>query len=81
LKVVGKGWKVDDIEERKTSDLNAEPEPQNKFGFCNKVFEIHGSINYMRCANNCSYKLVPTPEVGCSEDFIPKCPICKGIAR
>ena len=75
----GKAWKADDVEERKLSDLVTEQ--ANKFGFCERAYEIHGNINYMRCANNCSYKLYPSPEVGCSDDYVPKCPGCKGIAR
>ncbi len=55
--------------------------PLKKFGFCDEVYELHGSINYMRCDKNCTTDLFSGPKVGCADDFVPECPKCKGVAR
>ncbi len=70
--------KLSDIEKNSTastSDFN------KKYVICKDVYEIHGDINYMRCANNCTNKFFPAPEIGCSPGFVPNCPNCKGLAR
>jgi len=56
------------------------------YGFFDNIFEIHGNINYMRCDASCTIKLFPSPEVPLSsyekgQISVPKCPICKGLAR
>jgi len=71
------------IEEKK-EEVKQEPvvpAPLKKFGFCDEVYELHGSIHYMRCDNSCTTDLFPSPKVGCADDFVPECPKCKGVAR
>ncbi len=71
------------IEEKK-EEVKQEPvvaAPLKKFGFCNEVYELHGSIKYMRCDKSCTTDLFPAPKVGCADDFVPECPKCKGVAR
>jgi len=84
LEVVGNSYsKADDYEEKKLSDIErpSSSDFNKKYSICKEVYEIHGDINYMRCANNCSNKFFPAPEIGCSPDFVPKCPNCSSIAR
>jgi NAD-dependent deacetylase len=56
-------------------------EDAKDYGFCEDVYEINGNINYMRCGQDCTQKLFPSPMIGCPEDVIPTCPKCKGVAR
>jgi len=70
------------VEETKTET----PTPANKehfsrFGLHDKIFEIHGNIQYMRCDNDCTNELFSSPKVGCDVNFVPECPKCKGVAR
>ncbi len=72
------------IEEKKAPKEEVKQEvvvPSKKFGFCDEVYELHGSINYMRCDKNCTTDLFSGPKVGCADDFVPECPKCKGVAR
>ena len=50
------------------------------YGFCPEVYEIHGNINFMRCASKCTNDLYPSP-INCDYNFVPKCLKCNGIAR
>lgn len=70
-------------EEKKTSEevKQGTPAITKKFGFCEEVYELHGSINYMRCDKSCTTDLFPGPKVGCDDDFVPTCPRCMGVAR
>ena len=54
---------------------------KTKVGICDQVYEIHGSIGYMRCDKSCTTDLFSGPKVGCADDFVPECPNCKGVAR
>lgn len=50
-----------------------------------RCYEVHGNIDYMRCANACSAALTSVPEfdtsdpVACREQL--RCPACGGAAR
>jgi len=71
------------VEEKKiVEEVKKEPViKEARFGFSDQVYEIHGSINYMRCDKSCTTDLFPSPKVGCDDDFVPECPNCKGTAR
>jgi len=84
LEVVGTPFITEKFEEKKISDLGKDSSTSDfnkKHIICKDVYEIHGDINYMRCANNCTNKFFPAPEIGCSPGFVPSCPNCKGLAR
>ena len=53
----------------------------DKYGIFNDIYEIHGSIYYMRCDKACTTNLFAAPEVGCADNFVPKCPNCQDTAR
>jgi NAD-dependent deacetylase len=56
-----------------------------------RTFQIHGNLNFIRCADNCSRKLFPFPKgidakeknepVTDAEKALLRCPNCQGLAR
>ena len=56
-------------------------ELMTKFGLCDDIYEIHGSIEYMRCDKECKTEFYASPPVGCDVDFVDTCPSCGGVAR
>lgn len=49
------------------------------YGFTEGIYEIHGSINYMRCMTSCTNNLFKMPDL--SKNNLPICPKCNGPAR
>ena len=53
-----------------------------------KIYEVHGSIHYLQCIEDCSYEIWNTDGVEVEVDMekfeaknIPTCPICSAVAR
>ena len=49
-----------------------------------KIYEIHGNLEYIQCSNRCHNALYPMPEFTESLntlDGAPKCPKCNGLMR
>ncbi len=57
-----------------------------------RTYQIHGNIDFMRCANDCTTAMVPLPdgvdmswskgrELGERERELLRCPSCSGLAR
>lgn len=69
------------VEEKPVPRFTVPANLMNKYGIFNDVYEIHGSSYYMRCDNDCTTSLFAAPEVGCADNFVPKCPNCQGTAR